>query len=422
MQSNNGIAEGYKLTSVGVIPEEWEVNTLGDFVEKIVGGGTPRRDKHEFWEGNIFWATVKDLSSFNPFFTEETITDLGLKNSSSNLIPKGTLITATRMALGKAVRYEVNVAINQDLKAIFPKKSLDTKFLFYWFEKNSNLINELGNGSTVKGISLDTLRNIKFFKIPPPEQTAIANCISTWDKAIITTNALITQKALRKKWLMQQLLTGKKRLKGFEKEIWREFYLGDLFSERNQTGYPHLQLLSIGQDGVYPQSESDKRDISNQDKSKYKRICPGDIGYNTMRMWQGRSALSYLEGIVSPAYTILRPNKNTNSTFFAHLFTTPKLINLFFRNSQGLVEDTLNCKYKDFAIIKIHLPDEKEQIAIRNVLQTADKEIQLLKAKLERLKEQKKGLMQVLLTGKKRLKEFNKAPVREQLNIDEQLK
>ena len=202
---------------------------------------------------------------------------------------------------------------------------------------------------------------------------------------------------------MQNLLTGKKRLKGFVGE-WNEIHLGEMFTERNETKFYDLPLLSIGQNGVYPQDESIKKDTSNEDKSKYKRICPGDIGYNTMRMWQGRSALSELEGIVSPAYTVVTPKKNTDSLFFSYLFKTSKMTNLFWRNSQGLVDDTLNCKFKDFSIIKAILPQTKEeQNAIAQVLQAADTEIQLLKTKTERLKEQKKGLMQILLTGKKRL-------------------
>jgi type I restriction enzyme S subunit len=236
-----------------------------------------------------------------------------------------------------------------------------------------------------------------------PEQTAIANLLSTWDKAIETNQKLIAQKELRKKWLMQVLLTGEKRVKGFNRE-WKEHHLNDMFSERNEIRYNHLQLLSVGQNGIYLQTESEKRDISNEDKSKYKRICPGDIGYNTMRMWQGRSALSTYEGIVSPAYTILKPTQNANPFFFSYLFKTKKLMNLFWRHSQGLVEDTLNCRYKDFSKIKVRLPEKKEQNIISEILLSTDKEIQLLQIKLVKLKEQKKGLMQVLLTGKKRLK------------------
>ncbi len=201
---------------------------------------------------------------------------------------------------------------------------------------------------------------------------------------------------------MQQLLTGKKRLKGFEGE-WKEVHLGEVFEERVETGYDFLPLLSIGQSGIYPQADSVKKDTSNEDKSKYRRIYPGDIGYNTMRMWQGRSALSQLEGIVSPAYTIVTPKKNADSLFFSYLFRTPRLMHLFWRNSQGLVDDTLNCKFKDFALAKVLIPSLEEQTAIARILQTADQEIQLLKARLGQLKEQKRGMMQVLLTGRVRL-------------------
>jgi type I restriction enzyme S subunit len=224
------------------------------------------------------------------------------------------------------------------------------------------------------------------------------------DTAINKNNLLIAKKELQKKWLMQNLLTGKKRLNGFGGE-WKEFHLGEMFTERTETKYFDLPLLSVGASGIYPQADSIKKDTSNEDKSKYKRICIGDIGYNTMRMWQGRSALSQLEGIVSPAYTIVTPKKNADSLFFSYLFKTPKLMNLFWRNSQGLVDDTLNCKFKDFEIVKVNLPKTKEeQTAISKVLQAADKEIQLLKTRTERLREKKKGLMQKLLTGKKRLK------------------
>lgn len=261
-----------------------------------------------------------------------------------------------------------------------------------------------GQGAVRTNIGQGDLYQVRIPLPPLPEQKAIASVLSTWDDAIQKTEQLIAQKKLHKKWLMQNLLTGKKRLKGYGGE-WKEMHLGELFSERNETKFYDLPLLSIGQNGVYPQDESIKKDTSNDDKSKYKRICPGDIGYNTMRMWQGRSALSTLEGIVSPAYTVVTPKKNANSLFFSYLFKMSKMTNLFWRNSQGLVDDTLNCKFKDFSIVKVYLPKTKEeQTAIAQVLQAADKEIALLKAKAEKLQEQKKGLMQQLLTGKTRLK------------------
>jgi len=278
-----------------------------------------------------------------------------------------------------------------------------TEWFFYYFNQKELTPHLTRQGAGRYKLTKDALSKIPIPLPPLPEQRAIAQVLSLMDIAINTNNQLIAQKEMRKLWLMQNLLTGKKRLKGFSGE-WKEYHLGDMFSERNERNTNGSTLLSIGQNGVYPQDESIKKDTSKADKSKYKRICKGDIGYNTMRMWQGRSALSELEGIVSPAYTILKPRQNADSLFFSYLFKTPKLINLFWRNSQGLVDDTLNCKYKDFSIIKAILPNKAEQIAIAQVLQVADKEIQLLKTKTEKLREQKKGMMQVLLTGRKRLK------------------
>jgi type I restriction enzyme S subunit len=265
-------------------------------------------------------------------------------------------------------------------------------------------LRRLATGTSVYGVSKTNLTKVKLPLPSHKEQEEIAYILSLMDTAINKNNLLIAERELQKKWLMQNLLTGKKRLKGVVGE-WKEFHLGEMFTERTETKYFDLPLLSVGASGIYPQADSIKKDTSNEDKSKYKRICIGDIGYNTMRMWQGRSALSQLEGIVSPAYTIVTPKKNADSLFFSYLFKTPKLMNLFWRNSQGLVDDTLNCKFKDFQIVKVNLPKTKEeQTAIAQVLQAADTEIKLLKTRTDKLREKKKGLMQQLLTGKVRLK------------------
>lgn len=284
--------------------------------------------------------------------------------------------------------------------------SIDDIFKRYCFHSKivRDQIIKSGQGAVRTNIGQSELEKVVVPLPPIPEQKAIAQILSLMDSAINKNNLLMARKELQKKWLMQNLLTGNKRLMGFVGK-WKECHLGELFSERTETKYFDLPLLSVGAGGIYPQTDSIKKDTSNNDKSKYKRICPGDIGYNTMRMWQGRSALSQLEGIVSPAYTIVTPKKNADPLYFSYLFKTPKLMNLFWRNSQGLVDDTLNCKFKDFKIVKVNIPKAKEeQTAIAKVLQAADKEVLLLNTKIEKLREKKKGLMQQLLTGKVRLK------------------
>ena len=157
--------------------------------------------------------------------------------------------------------------------------------------------------------------------------------------------------------------------------------LGEVTCERNETNAPTLPLLSItANKGVIPQTDSEKKDVSNADKSKYKRICSGDIGYNTMRMWQGRSALSFIEGIVSPAYTIVTPLKGVSPLFLSYLIKRPRLIYEFWTHSQGLVEDTLNCKYKDFAQITITIPSLSEQRKIAALLSLIDERIEVQNA------------------------------------------
>ena len=254
-----------------------------------------------------------------------------------------------------------------------------------------------------------TLEDLFAFKIPLPklnEQQNISSILSTWDKAIELKERLIEQKGNQKKGLMKKLLTGELRLFGFADE-WKEVKLGDVLKERKEVGYNDLELLAItSRNGVVRRTEVDIKDNSSADKSKYKRILPNDIGYNTMRMWQGVSGVSKYEGIVSPAYTILKPTGSVNSTFIGYLFKLPKTVNLFKRYSQGLVSDTLNLKYDNLKVINVKIPQNiKEQDAIAEVLECIDKEIQLLQSKRNYLEHQKKGLMQLLLTGKVSLKE-----------------
>jgi len=239
----------------------------------------------------------------------------------------------------------------------------------------------------------------------PPEQHCIAAILSTYNHAIDLTTQLIAAKQQRKRGLMQQLLTGKRRFSEFTHSTWTQKRLGDLFLERRETGRSDLPLLSItSKDGIVPRDSVERRDTSTEDKSKYLRICKGDIGYNTMRMWQGVSAVSSMEGIVSPAYTICIPSEHVNKHFIGHLFKYPQMIHLFSRYSQGLVDDTLSLKFDAFSKIEVIIPPVDEQKRIAEVLDACDQELALLNRKLELLKKQKQGLMQQLLTGKVRVK------------------
>jgi len=391
------------------IPSDWKICKLGDccLAKGEYGINAPAV---EFSDDLPTYLRITDIDDNGNYSTDKKVSvdDLNYKQF---VLKDGDIVFArTGATVGKTYLYKPTdgmlvfagflIRFRTEEKLLIPQHlKYFTEVKFYW-----DWVKTVSMRSGQPGINAEEYASLKIPLPPLPEQKAIVRVLSTWDTAIHKTQQLISQKELRKKWLMQNLLTGKMKLKGFGGE-WKETYLGEMFTERNETKCVDLPLLSIGQNGVYPQDESDKKDTSNKDKSKYKRICPGDIGYNTMRMWQGRSALSQLEGIVSPAYTVVIPKKNADSVFFSYLFKTSKMTNLFWRNSQGLVDDTLNCKFKDFCIVKTILPQTKqEQTVIAQVLQSADNEVNLLKAKAEKLRKQKKGLMQQLLTGKKRLK------------------
>lgn len=396
----NNIPQGYKATALGIIPQEWEVMRLGDIVS-ITSGESPSL-YHLKAEGKYPYVKVEDLNNCEKY--QESSREYSDDNNTT--IKAGSIIFPKRGAsiLNNKVRIAAkDIQMDSNMMAITPHTAIvDTEFLYIRILHER--LYRIADTSSIPQINNKHIIPYKIAVPPLAEQRKIAEVLGVWDEAIEKQARLIEKLALRKRGLMQRLLSAKLRLPGFS-EPWKIHKLQELFTERNETNRTDLPLLSItGDRGVILQTESEKRDTSNDDKSKYKRIAKGDIGYNTMRMWQGRSALSGLEGIVSPAYTIVVPNTDVDGYYMSVLFKQPRLIYDFWTHSQGLVGDTLNCKYRDFGQVHICCPPLAEQKAITEVLTAADREIELAKEKLERLRRQKRGLMQQLLTGKKRVK------------------
>lgn len=403
------IPQGYKATALGIIPQEWEVTRLEDLCHNQgdYGINAPATD---FSNELPTYLRITDIDDDGKFIIANKAS-VNNPNSRSYHLKDGDIVFArTGATVGKTYLYNREdgdlvfagflIRFSPDQQKITPyylKAYTNTSAYWKWVKITSQRSGQPGINAT-EYCSLQ-------IPVPPlAEQRKIAEVLGVWDEAIEKQARLIEKLALRKRGLMQRLLSAKLRLPGFS-EPWKTHKLQELFTERNETNRTDLPLLSItGDRGVILQTESEKRDTSNDDKSKYKRIAKGDIGYNTMRMWQGRSALSGLEGIVSPAYTIVVPNTDVDGYYMSVLFKQPRLIYDFWTHSQGLVGDTLNCKYRDFGQVHICCPPLAEQKAITEVLTAADREIELAKEKLERLRRQKRGLMQQLLTGKKRVK------------------
>ena len=411
MIDKNNIPVGYKDSPVGIIPQEWEVKTFGEIGIFSKGSGISRSEANT---GNIPCVRYGELYThhhnfikiYNSFISKEVA-------ANSKLLKYGDILFAatgeTKGEIGKSVVFidKIEAYAGGDIIIVSPDFKLSDSLYMGYLSNSISVIRQKatrGQGDAIVHITSDAIKNILIPLPPLAEQKKIAEILCTWDDAIEKQSRLIEKLELRKRGLMQRLLTGKTRLPGFT-EPWKKIELGEVFEERNECNVEYLPLLSItAERGVIMQSESDKKDISNEDKSKYKRICPNDIGYNTMRMWQGRSALSTIEGIVSPAYTIVIPKSNIDPFFISVLLKLSRVVYDFWTHSQGLVGDTLNCKFHDFSKVKVFIPSLTEQKAIASVLTSADKEIETQRKKLEALRQQKQGLMQQLLTGKTRVK------------------
>lgn len=394
---HGNVPEGYKKTKTDIVPVEWEEHPIGRFICEYIEKTT---EPNQY---PVLTSARNGLMLQTDYYTNRQVTTED--NVGYNVLPYGYITFRSRSDDGR-FHFNENRLIERGIISYFyPVFSFCEEvchgFMLQLF--NQSIYRRMYpyvEGTAQQVLSLKKLGQLVYSLPPLGEQKKIAEILTTQDRVIELKEKLLAEKQRQKKYLMQQLLTGKKHLPGFEGE-WKTDKLGKLFAERVETKCEHMELLAItGTQGVIPRSWLDLKDNSSDDKSKYLHICIGDIGYNTMRMWQGVSAYSNYEGIVSPAYTILKPKEDICAKYFSYLFKLPEVVFLFYRFSQGLVDDTRNLKYENFKKINVNFPSDKsEQEAISKVFETADKEIDLLQQDLEQEKRKKKALMQLLLTG-----------------------
>lgn len=404
MTDKNANKIGYKKTKLGWIPEDWEMVRFDELFDEVINlsndtdtyplysltlenGVTPKTERYERShllkdkEENEFKLISKGQIAINPM----------------NLRFGAFFISKVPNTVSLSAYYDIVKAKNDSVNTLFYDafmKSAPAKRLYQ----------QIATGSLdeKKRVHLSEL-NKQLVPYPrKKEQEKIAEVLSCWDDGIEVLEKLLEKKQLHKKALMQRLYSRKKTK--FDKKIYK---LGQLFTNRKETNCTNLELLSVCDGvGIIPRSQLNAKDNSNEDKSKYLKVCIGDIAYNTMRMWQGRCGVSNYLGIVSPAYTVCIPTEKINVNYMYYMFKTPHMIHDFWRFSQGIVEDTLNLKFNNFSIIKVEIPSKEDQQKIAEILNNCDEEIRLLDKKLEMLKQQKKGLMQKLLTGEIRVKEI----------------
>lgn len=205
--------------SVGKLPEEWVKSELDNVLLTIIGGGTPSKAIPEYYQGDIPWMSVKDMNKHALTDTVDHITHDAVENSSTNIIPAGTPIIATRMSLGKIVTASFDSAINQDLKALFLSSRVDRNFFIHWYRSQAQLIESLGTGTTVKGIRLEVLKALTINLPPFAEQKVIAEKLDTLLAQVDSTKARLEQIPQILKRFRQALIAA--AVSGHLTEEWR---------------------------------------------------------------------------------------------------------------------------------------------------------------------------------------------------------
>ena len=403
--------ENYKQTELGLIPEDWEVKKFNKF-SKFYSGGTPLTSKSEYYGGEIPFIKSGEIYYDR---TEQFLTQEGLNNSSAKLVYRGDLLYALYGAnSGEVAISQLEGAINQAILCIQQNKDeAETIYLYNYLKlEKSNIINKFLQGGQ-GNLSADIIKNLQIPLPPLPEQKKIADCLSTWDVAIEKQNALINALTQRKKALMQQLLTGKKRLPGFSEE-WKEVKMGDLFEKinrKNEEGNTNVVTISA-QRGFVKQTDFFNKSVASETLDNYSLIYHGEFCYNKSYsngypLGATKRLIAFEKAVVTTLYICfkIKDQKKSNGSFFEQFFEANSLDRSLIKIAQegGRAHGLLNVSLSDFFNIKIKLPPIEEQTAIAEILAAADRELQLQKEKLAQLQAQKKGLMQVLLTGKKRL-------------------
>lgn len=411
----NGIVpEGYKKTKVGIIPKDWEVKKLFSIAD-LVAGATPSTNKSEYWNGSIPWMSSGEINNKIIESTEKHITELGYKESSTKIIPENSILIAIAgqgKTRGKVAINKIKLTTNQSLIAIYNLKDLYYLYLLYYLDLNYLILRHMSTGAAGRrSLTMEIIKNINVPVFPLKEQQRIAYILETWDRAIELKEKYIQEKQTQKKGLIKQLLQ--------PRENWIKIKLKDLGS--TYTGLSGKTKEDFGQGkkfitykNIFDNSEVDLEIYNrvnievgeNQNEVKY-----GDVFFTTS------SETPHEVGMSSVLLTHSEDTYYLNSFCFGYRLNNfetvlPQFLKFYLRSEEfrrkifSLAQGStrFNLSKNELMKLKIEAPPITEQQHIAKILSTADREIELLNEEVELLKQQKKGLMQLLLTGIIRVK------------------
>ena len=411
-------------------PSSWERKRIKHHISRFFGGGTPAKDNVNFWvDGTIPWVSSKDMKVARLTDTEDYITEAALAGSSTSMVQPGSVIIVVRSGILKhsipVAINDVPVALNQDLKAIELRRSLDRRFFQYWVtgQQKDLLLEWRQLGATVDSIDIDTLRNTV---IPLPDLDTQKAIVYFLDRETARIDALMEKKRLL-------LVAMEEKKKAFASEVstrglnpaekmqatgigivpeapahWEVMRVARVFREVAEKGIDGLPVLSVSINWGISDKELDDEDrhrVVNQiaDKTSYKRIRPNDLVYNMMRAWQGGFGVSRMEGLVSPAYVVARPHREIHAAYYEHLLRTPMWIEEFRRVSKGIADFRQRLYWEHFRMVPILVPPLREQERIASAIAANNRRLDRVRQKvsesIDRLTELRASLITAAVTG-----------------------
>ncbi|EMJ42773.1 restriction endonuclease subunit S [Helicobacter pylori] len=389
------------------LPKDWKKVRLGDIAE-IIGGGTPSTQITSFWNGSINWFTATEIGITKYVYkSQRTITPLGLKKSSAKLLPIGTILLTSRASIGDCAILKVVATTNQDFQSLIPLEKINNEFLYYLMLTLKNKLLKLASGSIFLGVSPNKIKNLLIPLPPLNEQAAIANVLSDVDHYLYSLDALILKKESVKKALSFELLSQRKRLKGFN-QAWQKVRLGDICEFGNGGAYETL----IVENGDFKLISLNSIDIDGNLKNTMKRVnfYDNSLKQDDIVMVLSDVAhgdfLGLCAVIPSNDYVLnqrmgrLRKKNDCINILFLRLYINA---NQKYFKMQGQGSSQLNLSKKAIEDFEIPLPPLNEQAAIANVLSGLDHEIISLKNKKRQFENIKKALNHDLMSAKIRV-------------------
>lgn len=394
---------------------DYPIKPIGELCD-IIGGGTPSKSNAAFFNGDIPWATVRDMSSDWIETTEHSITPYAVKQSATHILPSGTVVVASRVGLGKVCRVRYDTAINQDLRGFIPKSKamLDTEYLFWWFKSVADQIVAAGKGATVQGVTLPFLRSLKIPLPPLDEQRRIVAVLDKAFAAIATSSANAQTNLTNARALFESYQDSIFSAKNGE---WRKTELGQICkfengdrgsnyphrSEYVSSGVPWINTGHIQSDGTLSRSTMNFITTEKFYSLRSGKICSGDLVYCLRGATLGKTALvtPYSTGAVASSLVIIRPKESLSSRFLYYFLTSPFGQSLKGQYENGAAQPNLGAK--NVAKFRIAVPDLAEQDLLVGKLDSLRKKTlslaQLHDSKLAALAELKQSLLHKAFAG-----------------------